>query len=276
MIGGIIGDIVGSVYEGHQWTSKGLPLIQNLPFDDTIVTPIIKNISFVRKSYGFTDDTLCTLGLYYSYINSLDYTKGLQDFCIKHQNDDIGYGKSFKSWLDNPTPYNSYANGSIMRIGFIPFLDISLNDKLQLGFDCTKISHNHPDSFKAVNDYILMCDNLKKYNNKNHIIDYLNNADFTLSVEDMHLKKYFELNALQTLFQALRIVYESNSFEDILINTCYVGGDTDTLACIACNIGSIIYPIPQHLMTIAEVNLINNQELYNLVATFSNTYWEKF
>lgn len=281
MIGGIIGDVIGSVYEAHQWVSKDLPLIQTLPVDKTINIPNFKDTKWVRTNYGWTDDTLCTLGLYKAYIEKTDFAKTLQDVCVRNMNDSIGFGKNFKLWLDDIEPYNSYANGSIMRIGFIPFLPLSLSQKLTLGYEVTKISHNHLNSYQAVQDYITLCHALKedlryKDTSKQCLKTYLQNQEFDLTVEDMHEENRFELNAVYTLCQAVSIVYESNTFEEVLRNTFYVGGDSDTLATIACNIASIIYPIPEELMNTAEIAMATNKELYDLVVHFSEKYWTKF
>lgn len=281
MIGGIIGDVIGSVYEAHQWTSKDLPFIQSLPVDKTINVPVFKNTNWVRTSYGWTDDTLCTLGLYKAYIEKTDYAQTLQDVCVRNLNDSIGFGKSFKNWLTDIEPYNSYANGCIMRIGFIPFLPLSLSKKLALGYEVTKISHNHLNSYQSVQDYITLCHALKedfihKDFSKQVLKTYLQNQEFDFNVETMHADNRFELNSVYTLCQAVAIVYESNSFEEVLRNTFYVGGDSDTLATIACNIASIIYPIPPELMQIAELAMATNQELYDLVVHFSENYWTKF
>lgn len=281
MIGGIIGDVIGSVYEAHQWTSKDLPFIQSLPVDKTINVPVFKNTNWVRTSYGWTDDTLCTLGLYKAYIEKTDYAQTLQDVCVRNLNDSIGFGKSFKNWLTDIEPYNSYANGCIMRIGFIPFLPLSLSKKLALGYEVTKISHNHLNSYQSVQDYITLCHALKedfihKDFSKQVLKTYLQNQEFDFNVETMHADNRFELNSVYTLCQAVAIVYESNSFEEVLRNTFYVGGDSDTLATIACNIASIIYPIPSELMQIAELAMATNQELYDLVVHFSENYWTKF
>ena len=145
----------------------------------------------------------------------------------------------------------------------------------------TKISHNHLDSYQAVQDYIILChalkeDMSKKDYSKECLKTYLQNKEFSLTVETMHQKKSFELNSLYTLSQAVAIVYESKSFEEVLRNTFYVGGDSDTLATVACNLASILYPIPQELMTIAELAMATNKELYDLVLHFSEKYWIKF
>lgn len=281
MIGGIIGDVIGSIYESKQWISKELPLVQELPLDSNMVVPIFENTHSVRLQYSWTDDTLCTLGLYKAYVNKTDFAQTLQSFCITNMNESVGFGQSFKNWLSNTKPYNSYANGSIMRIGFVPFLPLSLIEKLTLVYEMTEISHNHPDSFMATEDYIKICHYLKKdfSNNdfsKKSLKEYLQKKGFSLNVEDMHNKKYFELNALQTLLQAVAIVLESNSFEEVLRNTFYVGGDSDTIATVACNIASIIYPISEELMYVAELSMANNQELFDLVVNFSENYWVKF
>lgn len=281
MIGGIIGDVIGSVYEAHQWISKDLPFIQSLPVDKSLAVPNFKDTKWVRTNYGWTDDTLCTLGLYKAYVEKTDYATTLQDVCVRNMNDSIGFGKAFKSWLDDIEPYNSYANGSIMRIGFIPFLPLTLSQKLTLGYEVTKISHNHLNSFQAVQDYITLCHALKedmKVNgvSKEVLKTYLLNQEFDLSVEQMHEDNRFELNAMYTLCQAVAIVYESNNFEEVLRNAFYVGGDSDTLATVAGNIASVIFSIPPYLMDVAEVSMATNKELYDLVVHFSENYWTKF
>ena len=88
------------------------------------------------------------------------------------------------------------------------------------------------------------------------------------TVEDMHNKKSFEMNALTTLKQAVAILYESTSFEDVLKNCFYVGGESDTLACVACNLASSYYAISNKLQNIAMNSLTDNKELYELTLHF--------
>lgn len=277
MIAGIVGDVIGSVYEASQWTRKDLPLIQELPVNKDDVVPCFKNIDFVRTSYKWTDDTMCTLALYSAYINKTDPAKTLQSLCIKYYNESNGFGASFKKWLDNPVPYESFANGSIMRIGFIPHLELSLTEKISLGRQYTEISHNHADSFQAVDDYIVLsellinCSKNKDFS-KECLKDHLEAQDFTSTVESMHEKISFEMNALVTLNQAVRIVYESSSIEEVLRNCFYVGGDADTLACIACNLASHLYETPKEMVSLAMDSLKDYPELYALVEHFSINY----
>ena len=161
MIAGIIGDTVGSVYEAHQWQTKDLPLFAIEPVaTNPQIKALFKEAKWVRPEPDWTDDTLCNLALFSAYQNKKDIQESLLHFCNKYKSEARGFGGSFMKWLDNPVPYESYANGSIMRVGFIPFLPLTLEEKLQFGYDCTAVSHNHPDSFDAVHDFIMMVDKM--------------------------------------------------------------------------------------------------------------------
>lgn len=300
MIAGIVGDVIGSVYEAYQWQHLNQDLIRPLPFsftrlkkesienqisstdiqeDPAILFLFKENTKWVRNQYHWTDDTLCTLALYSAYIHKTDPVQTMVSMCKKYADEATGFGKSFSAWLDNPVPYQSFANGAIMRIGFIPYLPISLNDKIQLGMNYTKISHNHPDSYQSVSDYILLCHMLDedetKYGEKKSIRSILEKYEYTKTVEDLHQERKFELNALQTFLQSCVIVLESNSMEEVLKKSFYVGGDSDTLACIAANIASHIYDCSLELEVLAEKTLDPYPELYKLVTHFKEHYTPK-
>lgn len=273
MLAGIIGDVLGSVYEAQQWKIKNLPLIQELPLDINNVTPLFKDIQWVRKDYSWTDDTLCTLSLYHAYINNESPTKSLLHFCNKYKSNEIGFGHAFKQWLNNPVPYGSFGNGALMRIGFIPYLNISLVEQMKLAYEYTAISHNHPDSFDAVTQFVMLSERLKEEKQKDDfskksIQKILKAFNYNETVESLHVKFKFELNALTTFLQACVVVLESTSMQDILINSFYVGGDSDTLACIACNLGSMLYENPENLLEFSLNTLKDSPDLYSLVEHF--------
>ena len=109
MLGGIIGDVIGSVYEAHQWQAKDLPFVLTVPIANIKdIKPMFKDLKWVREKQSWTDDTLCTLGLYHAYIYKEDPTKSLVSFCKAHNDEATGFGKAFTKWLDNPTPYNHH------------------------------------------------------------------------------------------------------------------------------------------------------------------------
>lgn len=278
MFAGIIGDVCGSVYEAHQWQEKDLELFMPLPLDLELVPPLFKNTKWVRKNYSWTDDTLCTLALYHAYIQGVDPVDSLVYYCKKYKNHSIGFGKNFEAWLDNPQPYGSFANGAIMRIGFIPYLnELSLTEKLRLGYAYTGISHNHSDSFMAVHEFITICHKISVMSDKSavkqYLMDWLWDFSFHKSVDEMHEDKTFEMNALTTLQQSVRCVAEACSLEETLKNTFYVGGDSDTLACVAGNIASHVFHTPNDLLDKSLESLAQEEELYLLVRHFENVYW---
>lgn len=270
MLAGIIGDVIGSVYEAHQWQTKHLPLIQTLPFDKNQVKPLVSNLKWVRQDYSWTDDTLCTLALFASYIQKESPKCMLLHYCKKYKNESIGFGKAFNQWLDNPVPYESLGNGSIMRLGFIPFLDLSLTEKIKLALQYTSISHNHTDSFQAVSDYMIITHLLKQNKEDKNLVmqNMLTKYNYQESVESLHEKAIFEMNAVKTLLQACVILRESNSFEEVLRNSFYVGGDSDTLACIAGNLASLVFEVPQALLDFSLATLKPYEDLNNLVVEF--------
>jgi len=160
-----------------------------------------------------------------------------------------------------------------MRLGFIPYLNEPLDTKLKLAYDYTAISHNHEDSFKAVEDFVIICDALQqaKKNGLEHkdiLKGYLDRNNIKETVESLHKEFKFELNAKKTLDQAIVILYESKNFKEVLINSFYVGGDADTLACIAGNMAELVYDIPEDLLKFSLKTLEPYPELDNLVKKF--------
>jgi ADP-ribosyl-[dinitrogen reductase] hydrolase len=280
MIAGIVGDVLGSVYEAHQWTRSDLALIQHLPFDTQTIVPLFDNLKWVRKNYSWTDDTLCSLALYHAWRERRPATESLLYFCRLYGNETIGFGKAFNAWLDNPVPYQSLGNGALMRLGFLPYLPLSLKDKQQLGYEYTAVSHNHPDSFQAVHDFIYLTHTMALEDKqdiqakKDHIARLLAFHEFDKTVQSMHEENIFEMNCLQTLLQSCVIVLESDNMEEVYRNSFYVGGDSDTLACIAGNIASWLFTLPENHLDFAFKTLEPFEDLHELANHFKTHYWK--
>ncbi len=278
MITGFLGDIIGSVYEGRQWIDESLQIVQSLPLDENLAPNILKKDKFIRSSYSWTDDSLCTLALYHSYINNSDPIKSLVYFCKKYESEATGFGKSFRNWLDNPIPYHSFGNGAIMRIGFIPYLDITCEEKISLAYDYTSLSHNHLDSYTSVIDFIILTENLIKYSGKTIeykkgiLKSFLEKYDFNKTVKSMHNDKKFEINSLQTFLQAVRIVYESENETDFLRKSFYIGGDSDTLACVAGNISAFFWPLKKDYNNFVLSKFEGYDDLHSLIVHFNKRY----
>lgn len=247
MYKGFIGDYIGSIHEGYQWTKKEQDIL-NLNAERI---PVIKDAFNQRTEQSITDDSICTLGLYNAFRKRLTGKAAAQilaDFCKEHR--ECGFGKQFEKWIDNPIPYNSFANGCLMRLGFLEY--VPENERLYFAIDYTVISHNHDDSVESVKDYLEMFNNKGSKFVLNTLIE---KRKILKTVEDFHNDKKFEISAKGTLDQALIVLKESNSFVEILQNCMYIGGDTDTLATIACNLTE--FEIPKELLFILK-NKMNN------------------
>jgi ADP-ribosylglycohydrolase len=247
MIKGFIGDYIGSIHEGYQWTKKDQDIL-NLNAERI---PVIKDAFNKRIEQSITDDSICTLGLYKAYSEGAigdESAQILANFCKEHR--DCGFGKQFEKWIDNPIPYNSFANGCLMRLGFLEY--VPENERLYFGIDYTVISHNHDDSVDSVKDYIEILNNKGNTFVLNNIIK---KREIKKTVEDYHNDKKFEISAKGTLDQALIVLKESNSFIEILQNCMFIGGDTDTLATIACNLSK--FEIPEELLFILKEKMKN-------------------
>jgi ADP-ribosyl-[dinitrogen reductase] hydrolase len=129
IIGAISGDIIGSVFEWHN--------VKSMNFD-----------LFCKRSM-FTDDSVLTLATMYALINNADYSQAYHTFGKKFPN--AGYGPSFRKWIssNNPKPYNSWGNGSAMRVSPIGWFFNNIDDTLLEAKKSAEVSHNHPEGIKG-------------------------------------------------------------------------------------------------------------------------------
>lgn len=274
MLAGIIGDVLGSVYEGYQWQFKNFKLVQ--PKTETRINKVLKKqIPFVRSTPTWTDDTLCSLALYSAYAKGLDPKEQLLALCNQYNIPEMGYGSAFKEWFkaEHPQPYGSSGNGALMRIGFVPYLkELNFIQKVQYALALTNLTHNSPAAQKATVDYIRLCEKIKKDKSFNCLREYVLENEYPFTVEQMHEKALFVRDAQDTLLQAAAIVVESKNLEEVYTNSFYVGGDSDTLACIAGILGSQLYEVPLFLKDFALSTLMKDTNLFKIYEDFELKY----
>ena len=236
MIGAIIGDIIGSTYE----------------FIDNVKD---KNFElFVPYSMN-TDDSIMTLAVGQALMN----TYGEKDI-IKIQNELVrqmqkfgraypysGYGLKFKEWLreENPKPYNSFGNGAGMRVSSVAWLYDNLEDINKYAKITASVSHNHPEGIKGAcaiaSTIYLARQNKSKEEIKKYIEDKFNyNFEPISEIRKWHT---FNETCQITVPIAIQAFLEGKDFEDVLKTAIYAGGDTDTIACMACSIAEAYYKI---------------------------------
>lgn len=240
MIGAIIGDIVGSIYEFDNIKTKDFPL-----FDECSM---------------MTDDTVCSVALADCLLNSGDPVKYLQDYCRRFPS--MSYGYNFSRWIDsdNPKPYGSWGNGAAMRISPIAFY---LNDWEEIGWKTvkyTEITHNDPQGITGALCTTEAIHFGKTAKNKEYLVDllikYYPTFDLSLTLNDIRPHFKFDESCQGTVPYAIRCVLESTDFEDAIRNCISLGGDCDTTACIAGAIAQSYYKeIPQWIVEQAKYRL---------------------
>ena len=237
MLGAIIGDVVGSIYERHNIKTK--------------------DFEFFDKHCHFTDDTVMSLAVAKAILNCKGDYSGLYEqtvSCMQELGNEYpraGYGGGFRVWLmsDDPQPYNSYGNGSAMRVSPCGYAAKSLEEALMLAEVTAKVTHNHPEGIKgaqAVAAAIFLARNGKSIS---EISEYINtdfyNINFT--IDEIRPTYRFDVSCQGSVPQALQAFFESSDFEDAVRNAISIGGDSDTIAAIAGSIAEAYYGIPDDI-----------------------------
>lgn len=257
IVGGVIGDIIGSVYEFNN--------VKKIDFE-----------FFTTKS-TFTDDTVLTIATMDSILNSKDYTKLYQYYGRKYPYS--GYGKDFITWLksDNPQPYYSWGNGSAMRASPIGWAYDRIEDVLLYSKQSAEVTHNHPEGVKGAQAVATSVFLARKNRNKNEIKQYIIDTfgyNLNRSIDSIRPQYGFKLSCQETVPEAIIAFLESTDYETAIRIAISIGGDSDTIACITGSIAEAYYKeIP---IGIIEKSLSYlPDEFINVIELFSNKFGEK-
>ena len=236
MLGAIIGDIVGSIYE---W--------------DRIKT---KDFEFFDRRGDFTDDTVCTAAVADILLHDLPPAATMQAWCRRYPG--RGYGGFFSRWInfDVPRPYQSYGNGAAMRVSPAAFLHRDdLEAALTASDKVTAITHDHPEGMKgarATTHAIWLAYQGENAANIRNTISAAYGYNLCRTVDEIRPDYYFNETCQGTVPQAITCALESESFEDAVRNAISLGGDADTLAAIAGPIAEAMHGIPDEFKERAE------------------------
>lgn len=232
MLGAIIGDIVGSIYE---W--------------DRIKT---KNFDFFSKECVFTDDSVCTVAVADILLHDLPPAETMQKWCLNYPG--RGYGGMFGNWIyeSNPEPYDSFGNGAAMRVSPAAYLNRDdLDAALAAADKVTKITHNHPEGMKgarATTHAIWLAFQGENPTDIRKVITTEYDYDLSMSVDEIRPDYSFNETCQDTVPQAITCALESESFEDAVRNAISLGGDSDTLGAIAGPIAEAMHGIPEEFV----------------------------
>lgn len=256
MLGSIIGDIIGSPYEFHNIKTKDFPL-------------------FSPKCH-FTDDTILTCATAEWLLSEKDAKATLMDWGTRYRNRTYEngtvapFGKGFLKWLSDGIPYKAKTNGCVMRLSPIAWLIQSKKTGFKKGEFLTALTHNHPESFRATRAYLDTLYLLKKKTPVSIIKNYIEHKykyNLSDSVDELRRKNdKFYCSCSKTVPQAIACALQATSYEDAIRNAVSLGGDSDTLACMAGGIAEIRFKIPQKI--VVQANLFLDKNTRKIISRF--------
>lgn len=260
MIGAIIGDIVGSRFEWNNVKSKDFELLTFRNF--------------------FTDDTVLSLAIAKAILESNNEFSDLEEKTIfflrsiGRSYPDCGYGARFKKWLfsDDPKPYNSYGNGSAMRVSACGYVAKSVEEAVKLSRIVTGVTHDHPEGIKGGEAVAVAIYLAKTGSNIFEIRDYINDNYYEMNfrLADIRDGYDFDETCQGSVPQAIQAFLESKTYEDAIRNAISIGGDSDTIATITGSIAGVYYGIPTKIRKHAITFL--DQTLMRILVEFENKY----
>ena len=231
MIGAIIGDIVGSRFEFNNNRST--------------------EFEFFHPECDFTDDTVMTVAVADAIMSGRPFGEVMHEY--GRQNPQRGYGGRFFNWLlsKNPKPYNSFGNGSAMRVSPCAFLAKG-NRELALTWATASAvcTHNHPEGVKgamAITDCILMAAEHKSKDEIRKLAVDLYDYDMDFTIDQIRPRFGFNETCQKTVPQAIECFLESHDFESAIRIAVSLGGDSDTIANITGGIAEAYYGVPKEM-----------------------------
>lgn len=260
MLGAVIGDIIGSPYEFHNIKTKEFPLFcEKCCFtDDTILSCATAEWLLTHQS---PEDMLYKWGKKYK-------NRTYEDGQI------AAFGKGFSEWLETKERGAAKTNGCIMRLSPVIGAFDNKDQALKKALELTAITHNHEESITATKAYIETAFMLKKNIHPNIIKNYITHKygyDLTKSVEEIRPNyNKFYCSCKNSVPQALISALDATSFEDAIRNAVSLGGDSDTLACMAGGLAEIRFEIPAHIQN--EAALFMDQNVLNMVLAYEKRF----
>ena len=233
LLGSIIGDISGSIYEFHN----------------------IRTTDFKLKNpeSHFTDDTVLTIAIADALLHNKDYTSYVRNWGQKYVG--AGYGGHFIGWLLNRDagPYNSWGNGSAMRVSAVGYYAQSLQEAMQLAENTASITHNHPEGIKGAEATAAAIYLARTGESKEYIRDFIEwkiGYDLhTRTCDEIRPTYKFNESCQGTVPEAIIAFLESTDYVNAIKLAISLGGDSDTLAAITGGIAHAYYKhIPEDII----------------------------
>lgn len=224
MLGAIAGDVIGSYYEHFPTKSRKFYLF--------------------RDESEFTDDTVLTCAVAECLLTGRDLVTLLQDYCRRYP--DAGYGAAFLTWVrtGGREPYGSWGNGSAMRVSPVGWVANHLDEAIELATRSASVTHNHPDGIRgavAVAGSILLARQRATRDDIRAFVSGHCGYELTHMLGEIRDRYSFDVSCSGSVPESLLAFLESVDFESAIRNAVSLGGDADTMACIAGAIAEAFY-----------------------------------
>lgn len=224
ILGAITGDVIGSFYEFYNIKSTTFPLF--------------------RGASRFTDDTVMTIAVADWILSDDKITCVLKEWGNRYIA--AGYGGMFYNWLqsENPQPYNSFGNGSAMRVSYVGWAFDTLEKTLDMAKQSAEVSHNHPEGIKGAQAIAACIFLARTGKTKQEIKEYIETTfgyDLNRSCNEIRPGYKFDVTCQGSVPEAIVAFLDSHDFEDAIRLAISLGGDSDTIGAMTGAIAEAHY-----------------------------------
>ena len=253
MIGAIAGDIIGSVHEGTGLKTKAFDLFG--PY------------------HRFTDDTVLTVAVAESILRGSNLIDVLHDYFTRYPQ--AGYGGSFIEWASQRkrTPYNSWGNGSAMRVSPVAYAYKSLTDVLRHAERTAAVTHDHREGIRGAQATAAAIFLARTDKDRRRLRRYLSESfgyDLSRPLDSIRSDYAFDVSCQGSVPESIIAFLEATDYEDAVRNAISLGGDADTMAAITGAIAEAYWEVPQEIETEALARL--DDHLRGVVTEFRQRF----
>lgn len=256
MLGAIAGDVIGSVHEFLGEKTVDFPL-------------------FVQHS-RFTDDSVLTIAVADCLLTRNSYVDKFREYARAYPN--RVYGAGFWAWVQSASrvPYNSWGNGAAMRVSPVGFAFDTLEDVLREARECAEVTHNHPEGVRGAQATAVAIFLAREGETKDAIRTTIQDRfgyDLGRTIDEIRPDYAFNESCQGTVPEAITAFLDASDYEETIRLAISLGGDADTLACIAGGIAEAFYggvpkDIEEKTMAVLDDNL--RQTVQRFRATYLN------
>lgn len=229
MIGAIIGDVIGSRFEFNNTRDY--------------------NFELFTAQNSYTDDTICTLAIADAILSLESFQNKLLEWCRLYPHPMGGYGGSFARWIasNDPLPYNSFGNGSAMRVSPVAWAFDDLKDVIDWAIKTASVTHNHPEGIKGAVAVAHAIWYFRNCVDREDFISTMNQYYPGFMAQEFKPGKFDE-TCQGTVPLCLQLIAHATCFEDAIRRAISWGGDSDTIGAIVGSIAEARFGIPQEFI----------------------------